>query len=112
MATESEKETEQTIAQLQLIEQSLQNLMSQKQQFQLKLVEIESALKEMESTTEIYKIVGPIMVLSKKEDILSELDSKKGVIELRIKNIDKQEIQIRDKSAKLRTMVMEKMTKS
>ena len=111
MTTESEKEAEQTIAQLQLIEQSLQSLMSQKQQFQLQLIEIESALKELESTTEAYKIVGPIMVLSKKDNLQSELDSKKGIIELRIKNIDKQETQIREKSAKLRARVMEKMGK-
>ena len=104
-------ETEQAISQLQLIEQSLQNLSSQKQQFQLQLMETESALKELENAKEAYKIIGSIMVLTGKDDLKKELDSKKSVIELRIKNIDKQENQIREKSSKIRAKVMEKMNK-
>ena len=42
------KETEQKIQQLQLIEQSMQQFLMQKQSFQTQLVEIESALKELE----------------------------------------------------------------
>ena len=43
------KETEKKINQLQLLEQSMQNLSMQKQQFQLQQVEIESALKELDN---------------------------------------------------------------
>ena len=63
------KDAEKKLGQLQLLEQSMQNLLMQKQQFQLQQVEIESALKELEKTKEAYKIVGNIMVLSKKEDL-------------------------------------------
>ncbi len=105
----AEKETEQSIAQLQLIEQSVQNLQSQKQQFQMQLVEIESALKELETAKESYKIVGSIMVLSEKSELQKDLESKKSVIDLRIKNIDKQENQLREKSQKIRSKVMENM---
>lgn len=104
-------ETEQAISQLQLIEQSLQNLSSQKQQFQMQFIEAESALKELENAKEAYKIVGSIMVLSDKDELKKDLDSKKSVIELRIKSIDKQEAQIREKSSKIRAKVMEKMNK-
>jgi len=92
------KDTEQKIAQLQLYEQSLQNILMQKQQFQSQSLEIESALKELETTKEAYKIVGNIMVASKKETMA-----------LRIKTLEKQEKQIRDKAKKLQEEVSKKI---
>ena len=105
------KDAEKKLGQLQLLEQSMQNLLMQKQQFQLQQVEIESALKELEKTKEAYKIVGNIMVLSKKEDLDAELSSKKEVIELRIKTMEKQEGQLREKASKLQSEVLKGMSK-
>ncbi|MAE42983.1 prefoldin subunit beta [Candidatus Woesearchaeota archaeon] len=103
------KETENKINQLQMMEQSMQNLSMQKQQFQLQQVEIESALKELENVNEAYKIVGNIMVLSKKDELKKDLDSKKEVIELRVKNLEKQETQMRNKASKLQEEVLKEM---
>jgi len=103
------KDAEKKISQLQLLEQSLQNLSMQKQQFQLQQVEIESALKELESVKEAYKIVGNIMVLSKREDLKIDLNSKKEIVELRVKNLEKQENQLREKASKLQSEVLEEM---
>jgi prefoldin beta subunit len=83
----------------------------QKQQFQLQQVEIESALKELENVNEAYKIVGNIMVLSKKDDLKEDLTSKKEVIGLRIKNMEKQENQLREKASKLQNEVLKGMSK-
>ena len=102
---EIQKETEQKIAQLQLFEQSLQNILMQKQQFQTQVIEIESALKELETTKEAYKIIGNIMVASKKEEIKKDLESKKEAMSLRVKTIEKQEDQIREKAKKLQEEV-------
>ena len=104
------KESEKKISQLQLIEQSMQNLLIQKQQFQLQQVEIESALKELENVNEAYKIVGNIMVLSTKADLKDDLSSKKEVIALRIKNMEKQESQLREKASKLQNEVLKEMS--
>ena len=49
------------------------------------------------------------MVLSKKADLKSDLDSKKEIIGLRIKNMEKQENQLRDKATKLQDEVMKEM---
>ena len=103
------KEAEKKINQLQILEQSLQNLSMQKQQFQLQQVEIESALKELENVNEAYKIVGNIMVLSKKDTLKEDLNSKKEVIELRVKNLEKQENQLREKASKLQEEVLKEM---
>ena len=106
-----EKETEQKISQLQLSEQSLQNLLIQKQQFQLQLAEIDSASKELEKTEQAYKIVGNIMASAKKEDLKKDLSEKKDIIQLRIKNIEKQEEQIKEKSSALQEEILKKMKK-
>ena len=106
---EISKETEKKLNQLQLLEQSMQNLLMQKQQFQLQQVEVESALKELENVDEAYKIVGNIMVLSKKNVLKEDLDSKKEVIGLRIKNMEKQENQLREKASKIQSEILKEM---
>ena len=103
--SEISKETEQKIAQLQLHEQGLQNILIQKQQFQAQSIEIESALKELETTKEAYKIVGNLMVASKKEDLKKDLESKKETVNLRIKTLEKQETQIKERAKRLQEEV-------
>jgi len=104
------KETEEKIAQLQLMEQNMQNVIMQKQAFQTQLFEIDNALKELEKTKdETYKIVGPIMVSINKKDLKDDLQSKKEVIELRIKNLEKQEKKIKEEATQLQSDVMKKL---
>ena len=107
-----DKETEQQIGQLQMIEQSLQSLMLQKQNFQAALLECETAINEIgKSKGEAYKIVGGIMVSSDKNELNKELNSKMDVLKLRIKNIESQEKSIGDKAKKLQEEVVEKLKK-
>ncbi len=108
---EVSKETEQKISQLQMFEQSLQNFLGQKQQFQIQLVEIESALAELENTDKAYKIVGNIMVESDKNELKADLQSKKEMLELRIKTMEKQETQVREKASKLQSEILKKIKK-
>lgn len=106
-----DKETEKKIEQLQSFEQSSQNIVMQKQQFQSQLLEIESALKGLDDSENAYKIVGNIMISAKKEDLKKELNEKKEVTELRIKTIEKQEEQIKKKSGELQKEVMSVLEK-
>ena len=103
------KETEQKISQLQLFEQSLQSILAQKQQFQMQQVEIESALGELDKTQAAYKIVGNIMVASDKEDLKKDLSSKKEIVNLRLKTLEKQENQIKERAEKLQAEVLKKI---
>jgi len=106
------KETEQKIGQLQLMEQNLQNFIIQKQTFQTQLFEIDNALKELETSKDkTYKIVGTVMIASKKEDLIKELKEKKSVIELRIKTLEKQEKAIKEKAANMQTEIMSQLKK-
>jgi len=104
-----EKETEKKISQLQMMEQSMQTFLMQKQQFQAQLIEIESALKELEKSKEAYKIVGNIMVKGNKEDIEDDLKKKKEMIDLRIKTLEKQESQIKEKAGAVQKEVMDEL---
>lgn len=106
-----EKETQEKISQLQMFEQSLQTFLGQRQQFQIQLVEVESALKELETTNKAYKIVGNIMVEAEKEELQNELKSKREMLELRIKTMEKQESQVRERASKLQAEILNKIKK-
>ncbi len=104
-----QKETEQKISQLQMYEQSLQSFLVQKQQFQGQLAEVESALEEIGKTDKAYKIVGNVMVLSDKKELNADLESKKEMLELRIKAMEKQEVQVREKTSKLQAEILKRI---
>src|SRR3989344_340691 len=80
-----------TIAQLQLLQQNLQNLLLQKQQLQNTLIELESALQEIKTSEKCYKIMGHIMVASPKDAVSQELAEKKEMNHMRLKNYLSQE---------------------
>ena len=105
------KDTEEKISQLQMFEQSMQSFLGQKQQFQVQLVEVESALNELEGTEKAYKIVGNIMVETEKNELKADLQSKKEMLELRIRTMEKQEAQVREKASKLQSEILKEIKK-
>ena len=103
------KQTEQKLMQLQLLEQNIQSITIQKQQFSNQLLEIENALKEVQNTDSAYKIVGNIMVLTKQKDLVEDLSQKKELANLRIQSIEKQEKKLREKATELQNEVVSKL---
>ncbi|HJX51105.1 MAG TPA: prefoldin subunit beta [Candidatus Nanoarchaeia archaeon] len=80
------------IQELQFLEQNIQNLIFQKQAFQLELSETDSALNEINNAgEEVFKIIGQLMIKTKKSKVKEELENKKKILEMRIKTIEKQE---------------------
>ncbi len=104
-----DKETQQKISKLQMLEQNMQTFLMQKQQIQSQIMEIESALKELEKSDKSYKIIGNIMVSSDKKNLEAELKQKKEMLEIKLKSIEKQEGNIREKSQALQTEVLSSM---
>ena len=108
--TELSEKTKEDITQLQVMEQRLQGLMMQKQQFQTQLMEIENALEETKDyKKEAFKIIGPIMISADAESIKKELKEKKDTFDLRLKSIDKQENKIKEDAQKLQEKVMKEL---
>ncbi len=108
---ELSSDAEQKISQLQMFEQGLQSFLAQKQQFQSQLIEIESALEELSTSPEAYKIVGTIMLKTDKEELTKDLASKKEMLEIRIKAIERQEGQLKDKASKIQEEVLKQIKK-
>lgn len=100
--------TETTLAQLQLTEQALQNLLVQKQLFQFELIETTNALDELKKTKEedVFKIVGSLMIKTNKEELKKELERKQDLLNLRLKTIEKQENELKEKLLKQRDAIL------
>ena len=91
------------IQEMNILEQNLQNILFQKQAFELELDETNSSLEELEkSGDDVFKIIGQLMIKSEKSKIKSELLEKKKILELRIKSFEKQENYLKEKIDKIR----------
>ena len=91
------------IQEFQLLENNLQNILMQKQAFQMELSETDSAIEEIKNSgDDVYKIIGQLMLKSDKEKIKGELLEKKKLFELRLKSIEKQEFSLTKELEKLR----------
>ncbi len=80
------------IQELQILENNLQNFLSQRQNFQMELNEIDNALQELKDyKDEIYKLVSGMLLRTDKDKILAELKEKKKITETKVLAIEKQE---------------------
>ena len=105
-----DKETQEKIQELQGYEQNLQNILMQKQAFQMEISETENALTEIsKSKDDVFKMVGQIMIKADKKKTEEELKKKQELLALRLKSIDTQEQEITKKSEELRNEVMKKI---
>ena len=109
---EPDQETEAKINQLSMIEQNLQNINLQKQQFQNQTLEVESALSELERSPDAYKIIGNLLVQVGKDQLKTELNSKKETIQIHVKNLEKQEEKIREKAKSLQEDILKHIQKT
>lgn len=104
------KDMENKIQQLHLLENNLQNISMQKQTFNMQLMENENAINELsKSKKNVYKIIGTIMVSSNKEDLEKELKEQTEVLNLRIKSLDKQENNFKEKAEEIQKEVMKEI---
>ncbi len=88
--------SQQHVQKLHLLQQNLQNIANQKQQFSAQLAEIESAIKEVPNSSSTYKIVGKLMVAQDAATLTKELEEQETLIKLRISTIEKQELSVKE----------------
>jgi len=101
------KISQEKIQEMQNLEQNLQNLIYQKQAFQMELSETSSALKEIEkSDGEVFKIIGQLMLKTEKKKIKEELSNKEKILNLRINSIEKQEASLNERLEEFREEIM------
>ena len=98
---------EKQLQEMQFIEQNLQNILMQKQAFQMEIAETESALLEIkDSKGDIYKIVGNLMIKTDKKKTQEDLETKKKLFDTRLKSLDAQEQNFSEKLTLIREDLM------
>ena len=108
-----DEETQQKIQQLQMMEQSFQQLLMQKNAFSMETNETDFIIKEVEKTKgEVSRIIGnQVVIKTTKEEILEDMKNKKKLLDTRMKSIDEQEKEFSQKIEEIRKEVMEKIQK-
>ena len=98
---------EEKIREIQILDQNLQNILMQKQSFEMELSETKSAAEQMEkSGDEVLKIIGNLMIKTEKSRVKEELSSKEKLLEIRINALDKQEGSLTEKLEKIRDEII------
>ena len=95
------------IAQYQQIQQQLQMVMAQKGQYSMQLEEVERSLEELGKAgpeTPTYRNVGSLLIrVEKLEDLKKELEESKDTLGIKIKSMERQETQLKERFNSLRT---------
>jgi prefoldin beta subunit len=106
-----DEETQRKIQELQMLEQSFQQLLMQKNAFSMESNETDFIIKEVEKTEgEVSRIIGnQVVIKSTKDEILRDMKKKKELITTRMKAIDEQEKQFSEKMESIRDEVMKKI---
>ena len=105
-----DQETQKKVQGLQMLEQAYQNIAFQKQTMQVEVNETTTALSEVEkSKSDVFRVLGQVMVKADKKSLTKELKEKSDLLNLRMKTIDKQELQMREEIERLRSEIMDKI---
>jgi len=103
------------IARLQQLQQTLQVVVSQRQQLEVEHSEIERALAELDKLADdatVYKSVGALLVKSDRKAVLAELKERNDLVNMRISVLTKQEERAREKLKELQERVQRRLTPS
>ena len=105
-----DQETQKKIQGLQMLEQGYQNIVFQKQSFQVEVNETNTALSEVEkSKSDVFRVLGQVMVKADKTSLKKALKEKADLLNLRMKTVERQELQMREEIERLRSEIMDKV---
>jgi len=100
------------IARLQQLQQTLQVLITQKQQVDLELTETDRALEELQKLSGdavVFKSIGAVLVRKDKDALEKELSEKKELLGVRASVLGKQEEKTREKLRELEQTLQAKL---
>ncbi len=93
-------QVQERLQRLQSLQNTLQQLLIQKQNIELEMMESDKAietLKKASPDSRVYKSVGAVLVESPRDQVLKELEERKDFLEMRLKVLEKQEAKTREK---------------
>jgi len=103
------KDVQENISKLNLMQQRLQLFGAQRQQMQLQLAEIENALKEIKGQKKVFKMVGGLLVEKSATEMSKTLNSEKKELSENVKNLEKQENLTKKKAEELQAEITKKL---
>jgi prefoldin beta subunit len=106
---ENKEDTNKFIAQFQIMQQQLQNLMIQKESLRLNIMEIDQTLEELGKSKEknAYKITGNVMISKPVEEVKKELGETKDALNVRMESLGKNEKKLTDKLKEMQEKLKE-----
>ena len=100
------------LVRLQQLQQTLQVVVTQKQQLELELSEAEKALSELEKVTDavpVYKSVGSILLKADRQGLMNDLKERKELINTRVTVLGKQEERTRERLKELQERLQQRL---
>jgi prefoldin beta subunit len=110
--TELPPQVQEELVRLQQLQQTLQAVVSQKQQLEMDMTETDRALTELEKVTgetPVYKSVGSILVKADRQVLLSELKERKELLNTRVTVLGRQEERTRERLKDIQQKLQEKL---
>ncbi|MCD6503804.1 prefoldin subunit beta [Candidatus Bathyarchaeota archaeon] len=91
-------QVQERLLRFQQLQQTLQSVLTQKQQLELELTEVDQALDELKNLGEdavIYKSIGSLLVKVEKAKITEDLKERRELLNMRISVLGRQEERLR-----------------
>lgn len=107
--TDLTQEQRTMVAQFQMYQQQMQNLLMQKESMKIQEVELQRAIEELNITKQAnaYKITGSIMVSKPVQELKKELEEAKEDIGVRLKSVEATEARFESKLKELQSKLTE-----
>jgi len=105
-------QVQEQLVRLQQLQQTLQAVVTQKQQLEIELTEADRAIVELEKLgdqTPVYKSVGSILVKYDRQLLVNELKEKKELYNTRVTVLGRQEERTRERIKELQQKLQERL---
>ena len=100
------------IMKLHQAQQSLQSVMTQKQHLEIENAETEKALEELRKVADgdaVFKQAGTVLIKSKKEELVAELEERIELTKTRATVLEKQETRLKESLKEQEAKITEQM---
>ena len=111
-APEIPPQLQEQLTRLQQLQQTLQIVITQKQQLDLELADTERALSELDKLSDnsaIYKSIGALLAKTDRQTVLKELQERKELLNTRITVLARQEERARSKVKELQQKIQDRL---
>lgn len=93
-------QVQERLQRLQQLQNTMQQLLLQKQRIEMEMMESDKALEvleEVQGDSKVYKSVGAVLVEKERDTVVKELKERKEFLEMRAKVLKKQEDKTKEK---------------